>query len=100
MLQTERRSIDDIWRRAHFQLISAVLYQADPLRRIGKNIGEEYDNEARRIIKALNCNSTMREVEKLVFEAFLQEHGNAAGLPADYRQISMEVFRLLKKFGS
>lgn len=99
MSQGERRSTDDIWRRTHFELISAVLYRADPLGRIAQKAGEEYDNEARRIIKALNSNSSIHEVETLVFEAFLFEHGDAAGHKENYHAASTELFSLLKKFG-
>lgn len=99
MSKEERRSTDDVWRRSHFELISAVLYRADPLGRIAQKSGDEYDSEARRIIKTLNRDASMRQLETLVYEAFVFEHGDAAGPKAGYRAASTALFKLLKEFG-
>lgn len=98
MLNIERRSTDDAWRRAHFQLISAILYQADPMGRIENNSGEEYDSEARHIIKTLHRTASIDEVETLIFNTFSVGTGDEATLRMHTLAISAEVFRLLTQF--
>ena len=98
MLNIERRNTDDTWRRAHFQLISAILYQADPMGRIQNKSGEEYDNEARHIIKMLHRTASINEVDTLIFNAFSVVKGDEATLRMHTQAISAEVFRLLTQF--
>lgn len=100
MLHTDRRSLDDAWRRAHFQLISAVLYQADPLGRISAEGTEEYDHEARQIIKTLCREASVDEVEALVFDAFMIDGAVAKVARSKYEAISIKIFGLLKQFGA